>query len=238
MSTYLTTFLSPTGLHPTLRLTFPSSNLEAPTENCALHSYISLPSSLFPDKYQLSSSLFLASKNLRSLRSVSGETDLEAPDWAIMKWGSSMLVELALPCSGSNSALEPWHADIPLHLRYLSPSDSGLEYTDIPWPVVFWACTAEEGNKMKVNPFDRVNLGYDGMFGSKTMFYHLEPGTVRNDTSGRLVERLSVPVLQSQRTPWIEPGTVVVVLLGFCWILWKLLLATIRVGNISKNKVS
>lgn len=191
--------------------------LEPPSESCALHSYLTLPSTLFPDKYQLSSPLFLASKSLRSLRSVSGETDLEAPDWAIEKWGSAMLVELAPPDAKPGSKQGPWHADIPLHLRYIRPSVSGTAATEIPWPVVFWACRAEEGTKMSVNPFDRVNLGYDGLFGPKTMFYHLSP-----NSSGTLVETLSVPVLQTQRASWIEPGTVAVVLLGFCWVLWKL----------------
>lgn len=220
ISSYSTGFLSPTGLHPTLRLTFPSLELEPPSESCALHTYLTLPSTIFPDKYQLSSPLFLASKNLRSLRSVSGETDLEAPDWAIEKWGSAILVELATPLAGSRSNQGPWHADIPLHLRYLSPSASGVATTEIPWPVVFWACTAEEGTKTSVNPFDRVNLGYDGFFGPKTMFYHLPP----NNSSGKLVETLLVPVLQTQKASWIEPGTVAVVMLGFCWVSWKLLL--------------
>ncbi|MCJ1247220.1 protease B nonderepressible form [Trapelia coarctata] len=220
ISSYLASFLFPTGLHPTLRLTFPTAELEPPSENCALHSYLTLASTLFPDKYQLSSPLFLASKNLRSLRSVAGETDLEAPDWAIEKWGSAMLVELATPQAGSSPKQGSWHADIPLHLRYLSPSVSGVAATEIPWPVVFWACRAEKGTKMSVNPFDRVNLGYDGLFGPKTMFYHLSP----NNRSATLVETLSVPVLQTYRASWIKPGTVAVVLLGFCWVLWKLLL--------------
>lgn len=227
ISSYSTSFPSPIGLHPTLRLTFPSLKLEPPSENCALHSYLTLPSTLFPDKYQLSSPLFLASKNLRSLRSVSGETDLEAPDWAIEKWGSAILVELAPPSPGSSPNHGTWHADIPLHLRYLSPSALGVATTDIPWPVVFWACIAEEGTKMNVNPFDRVNLGYDGLFGPKTMFYHLQP----DNSSSTLTETLSVPVLQTHRASWIEPGTVAVVLLGFCWVLWKLLLLVLGQGK-------
>ncbi|MCJ1388379.1 protease B nonderepressible form [Xylographa bjoerkii] len=224
LSQYEASFLSPTGLHPTLRLNFPSSSSKTPSENCALHSYLTLPSTLFPDKYQLSSPLFLASKNLRWVRSVSGETDLEAPDWAVERWGSAMLIELAPPDPESNAVHESWHADIPLHLRYLRPSKSGAASTDIPWPVVFWACTAEEGSKMSVNPFDRVNLGYDGLFGPKTMFYHLDPAFNRHNDTGSLVERLSVPVLAMDSNAWIESGTVIVVVLGCLWVLGKLLL--------------
>ncbi|MCJ1476894.1 protease B nonderepressible form [Lambiella insularis] len=220
-STYHAHFLTPTGLHPTLRLTFPSST-SPPSPSCFLHTHLTLPSILFPDKYQLSSPLFLASKNLRHLRSLSGETDLEAPDWAVDKWGSAMLLELAPPKVASSEG-ESWRADIPLHLRYLPPAESGVAYADVPWPVVFWACTAEEGSKMSVNPFDRVNLGYEGLFGPRTMFYHLSPDLGRENETGRLVERLAVPVLATERAAWVEAGTVVVVLAGFAWVLWTLL---------------
>ncbi|MCJ1405397.1 protease B nonderepressible form [Xylographa trunciseda] len=223
-SQYEASFLFPTGLHPTLRLNFPASSAEPPSENCALHSYLTLPSTLFPDKYQLSSPLFLASKNLRLVRSLSGETDLEAPDWAVKRWGSAMLIELAPPDPRSSGAQDSWYADIPLHLRYLRPSQTGFAYADIPWPVVFWACTAEEGSKMSVNPFDRVNLGYDGLFGPKTMFYHLDPTVNQHNKSGDLMERLSVPVLATDTNVWIETGTIIVVVSGFLWVLWKLLL--------------
>ena len=73
---------------------------------------------------------------------------------------------------------------------------------------------------MGVNPFDRVNLGYDGLFGPKTMFYHLEPDGA--GASGSLVERLAVPVLDLDRSGLVEGGTVVVVVLGALWVCWKL----------------
>ena len=225
-STYQASLVTPTGLHPTLRLTFPLSSISPPAESCALHSYLTLPSTLFPDKYQLSAPLFLASKNLRSVRSVSGETDLEAPDWAIDKWGSAMLIELAPPVTSSKEA--SWHADIPLHLRYLAPSNSGKAYVDVPWPVVFWACSAEEGTKMNTNPFDRVNLGYDGLFGPRTMFYHFHPNGTGDGIRGKLVEILEVPTLDPKVATWLESGTVFIVLLGFLWVIWKLGLVAIR----------
>ena len=69
---------------------------------------------------------------------------------------------------------------------------------------------------MNANPFDRVNLGYDGLFGTKTMFYHLTP----NASSGEaLVERLDVPVLDSDKTAWLSAGTSLVVGLGLLWVL-------------------
>ena len=71
---------------------------------------------------------------------------------------------------------------------------------------------------MNVNPFDRVNLGYDGLFGPRTMFYHLEPDA---GATG-LVESLAVPVLDLDRATWVEEVTVGVVTLGVVWVAWKL----------------
>lgn len=185
------------------------------------------------DQYQLSSPNYLASKNLRALRSLSGETDLEAPDWAISSWGSALLLELAPPLSAKDSQTkEPWHAEIPLHLRYLRPPEvlqispvpdpdnpSGHRMLSVPWPNVFWACPTDEGTKMNTNPFDRVNLGYDGLFGPRTMFYHLQ-----SVSHGKpLIEELRAPVMDLAGVKWIEFGTVSVVSLGFLWVLWKLL---------------
>jgi len=76
---------------------------------------------------------------------------------------------------------------------------------------------------MNVNPFDRVNLGYDGLFGPRTMFYHLQPSAAGNGSgNGSLVEMISVPVLDTRRTEWVEVGTVAVMLVGFLWVCWKL----------------
>ncbi|KAI9881334.1 MAG: protease B nonderepressible form [Pleopsidium flavum] len=229
--TYSSSFTSPTGLHPTLGLNFQTTSTNPPATTCALHAYLTLPSYLFADKYQLSDPLFLASKHLHSIRSISGETDLEAPDWAVKKWGSSMLVELSPPSPRKYQAQHErnWHADIPLHLRYLPPTAGGITKVQVPWPVVFWACTAEEGTKMTVNPFDRVNLGYDGLFGPRTMFYHLEP-TPPGNVNGTLVETLDVPVLDMEKAEYVEVGTVLVVLVGFLWVCWKLVAVFRHVG--------
>ncbi len=74
---------------------------------------------------------------------------------------------------------------------------------------------------MSVNPFDRVNLGYDGLFGPRTMFYHLEP-TAMGNGNGSLIEILRMPVLDTEKAGRVEVGTAVVVLVGFLWVCWKL----------------
>ncbi|KAH8702558.1 protein pbn1 [Talaromyces proteolyticus] len=235
-ATYTTKFETPTGLHPTLKISLSPSAVVRPSAPedamCALHTYLTLPSFIFADKYQLSTTdeLFLNSHNLVALRAISGETDLEAPDWVLPQWGSNLLLELAHPTDTSHS----WDVTIPLHLRYLKPSQSGFQSAPLSWPVVFWACTAEDGTKMGINPFDRVNLGYEGLFGPKTMFFQLHPGHYNNSDSRRerrLVEEISVPVLQTaegdmlvrgKTARQLELGTLIAIVLGFVWVLWKL----------------
>ena len=73
--------------------------------------------------------------------------------------------------------------------------------------------------RMGSNPFDRVNLGYDGLFGPRTMFYHLNPA---EDTNGTLVEEIKVPVLDLDKVNQVEIGTVAIVTLGVSWVLWCL----------------
>ncbi|OBT49640.1 hypothetical protein VE04_10037, partial [Pseudogymnoascus sp. 24MN13] len=166
---FSSSFIEPTGLHPTLQLTIRDSQPPKNRKGCSLNAHLMLPRSVFPDKYQFRDALFMASKNLTALRHVTVPVDLEAPEYTMALWGSSLLVELAPPPPSEES----WTAEIPLHLRYLLPNESGYSSTSLPSPVLFWACEADEESKLEGNPFDRVNLGYDGLFGDKTLFYHL-----------------------------------------------------------------
>lgn len=222
-SSYNATFLHPTGLHPKLHLTLSRRNLQPPRDTCALHAYWTLPSALFIDRYQFSDALSLASQNLVALRSLSGEEDLEAPDWVIERWGSAALFELAHPLAPIDDESD-FVVTIPAHLRYLPgprlPTDLPDQATlEVPWPTVFWACEAEEGLKMSNNPFDRINLGFDGLFGPKTMFYHIPPAS----GAERLVAEVRVPVLSSESAGYVRFGTALAVLVGFGWVCWKIL---------------
>jgi hypothetical protein len=212
-----TSFRQPTGLHPTLELKFPSNALVQPDESCALHAYLTLPSSVFIDRYQLSDPLFLASQNLVALRSLSGATDLEAPVWTTPQWGSAALLELAHPGTPSINN-DTWIVTVPLHTRYMLPSTDGTHNAHIPWPAVFWACEAEDGLKMAVNPFDRTNIGYDGLFGPKTLFHHIGAAA----ETKTLMETLEIPVLDQTKSRYVEMGTGVAVLAGFLWVMWCL----------------
>ena len=81
---------------------------------------------------------------------------------------------------------------------------------------------ADEGSKFPINPFDRVNLGYDGLFGPKTMFYHLSPESAWGRSEGRLVNMISVPVVDLDKIKYVEAATAGAVLVGFLWVFWCL----------------
>lgn len=241
-------FLQPAGLHPTLQLSMSSANPPVEDAYCAVHAHLTLPKTVFADRYQLSDELFLASKNLSALRWSSEPVDLEAPAYATKTWGSGVLVELAPLLPGGVSLSEdngeravaeaeaggkdqqegPWTAEVPLHLRYLEPNSEGYQDVEVPYPAVFWACTAEEGTKFPNSPFERTNLGYDALFGPRTVFWHVEPRPANED--GRLTCPVRVPVLDVDDAQWVRTGTAAAVLLGFGWVLCRLLRTLVRKG--------
>ncbi|KAG9247044.1 PIG-X [Calycina marina] len=214
-SSFAARWLQSTGLHPVLGLEIDDSTRPTDERACSLHTHLTLPRTVFADKYQLSDSLVLASKNLSAIHYSTPAVDLEAPAYTLKTWGSSVLLELAPPSSPGES----FTAQIPLHLRFLPPSNgtAGIAKIELPYPVVFWACVADEGSKFPINPFDKVNLGYDGLFGPKTMFYHLIP------QGEKLVNTINVPVLDLDQSRYVEMGTAATVVLGFGWVLWCLL---------------
>lgn len=235
---FATSFIQPTGLHPALRVQMNARAITPPLsategEECALHAYFTLPRGVFADKYQLADDLFLESKNLSALRYISQPVDLEAPEYVMDLWGSAVLLELSPPASPAREAI--WTAEVPLHLRYLAPSSGGYASVEVPYPAVFWACTTEEGTKFPASPFERVNLGYDGLFGPRTVFWHVDPRPVK--AGGRLMSNIRVPVLDTDRAGWVSAGTTAVVVLGFGWIVWKLLQVYLRTGYGPKKQM-
>lgn len=231
-ASFSTRFLEPTGMHPALQIRLDGAATRPPNaddddgSHCSLHAYLTLPRTIFADKYQFSDPLYLASKNLTALRYITHKVDLEAPAYAMKPWGSSALLELSPPSSKSTES--PWTAEVPLHLRYLSPTLGGYRTAEVPYPAVFWACTTEEGTKFPSSPFERVNLGYDGLFGPRTVFWHVDPAP--QVAGGRLINEVRVPVLDMVKSEWVGAGTAAVVLLGFGWIIWKLIAVYLKMG--------
>ena len=87
---------------------------------------------------------------------------------------------------------------------------------------------------MDTNPFDRRNLGYDGLFGRGTLFYHLQSAA----REGGGVQRVEVPVLDlgGAAAGWVEGGTGMAVLVGSAWVVWCLLKVALWGGE-GKGKV-
>lgn len=199
------------GLHPTLHIHLPA--LTQPHPSCKLHAYLTLPTPLFIDRHAFRDALFLASHNLVSLVSLSGATNLEAPDWAVEAWGSAALLQLAVP---HEAAFAP---SVPLHLRYLAPASRGHVHVPVSPPVVFWACARGGADEDAVsawsNPFDRTRLGYDSSFVEGTVFHHLQGG-------GMLGVEVPVLDLGSKVAAWVEGGTVAAVVMGLGWVVWCL----------------
>lgn len=229
-SSFSMAVVEPQGLHPTLRLSISSPKPPAAAvENqaydgsCGLHAYLTLPKTVFADRYQLADDLFMASKNLTRLRYASTPVDLEMPEYKTPQWGSAVLLDLAPPSSSGS----PWTAEIPLHLRYMLPALGGLSQTEVPYPAVFWACKAEGEASFADSPFDRANLGYDRLFAPRTVFWHVEP---RPDPStaashATLMTKLRVPVVAVEKSSWVEAGTALTILVGFSWVLFSLFFA-------------
>ncbi|KIH91841.1 protein pbn1 [Sporothrix brasiliensis 5110] len=243
-ASYSATFTQPTGLHPTLQLRVapgPPPHHHNPDDgkfgSCKLHTYLTLPRYIFADRYQLGDVLFLASKNLTALHHMTQPVDLEAPDYAVPVWGSAALIELAPPVglTEEQQRSSEWTAEIPLHLRYLLPADGGYRSVEVPYPLVFWACEADKDVQFTTNPFDRVHVGYDGLFDETTEFWHLKPdpslGAASSASStDALTIPIRVPVLDSSKAQWVNVGTSAAILLGFSWVLWKLLSVYLRTG--------
>lgn len=88
---------------------------------------------------------------------------------------------------------------------------------------------------MNVNPFDRLHLGYEALFGPRTRFMHVPPAiegsaNASPNGKGRLVEWIDVPILDLRKTRFVEMGTVgavVLAFLGLCWVLF---------GNVGERK--
>lgn len=227
-------FKTPTGLHPTMQLGLDSNHPPTDAGSCKIYAYLTLPRTIFADRYQLADDLFLASKNLTAAPYTSLPVDLEAPEYTTSAWGSTVLVQLAPP--EVRTYHDVWTAEIPLHLRYLKPSKTGVEDIEVPLPAVFWACDPVKSADFTRSPFDRTHLGYDDLFEDGTTFWHVHPRGLGGNRvmKGRLMSGISVPVLNDSSSEWVGIGTTAVVSLGFAWVLWKLLSAFMHSGQKSQ----
>ncbi|KAF7846148.1 hypothetical protein BT93_L5129 [Corymbia citriodora subsp. variegata] len=234
---YHVSFDTPAGLHPTLRISFAGRSLlnepaKVPSGSaCTLYTYVTLPSFLFADEYAFPTlepdNLFQEAHGIVSLKAISGEKDLELPDYAIERWGSTLLLELDSKLSSPKTSGD---IKIPLHFRYMNSTIGGEEAVQVPWPVLFWACSSDESIDLRGNPFDRTHLGHDTMFGDDTIFYYLQPDTHARDQA---TESITIPVLDTNHVSYaiVEQATLLVVVAGFCYLAVRILLGIISECN-------
>lgn len=232
---FKSSFLEPSGMHPNLELRVSDVTAFEENQSCKLYAYLTLPRTIFIDKYQFIDKLFLEDRNIAELGYISDNVDLEAPEYTIGTWGTVVLIRLTQPSAKLNQGRE-WVARVPTHLRYLLPisKKNGIREIEIPFPIMFWACATEETFDFSKNPFDRVHLGYDGLFNPNTLFYHLKPYATWDD--GRLVSSLKVPVLDLDNSDLVEKWTYIAIGFGFFWVLSCLLKVFIKTGYASTYK--
>ncbi len=166
MDTTLTSYFTlPSSLHPTLSILLTPHFSANPNPNCHLHTFISLPDSLFVDPYELQdiwgppvlpkpSNIERVLKNKGFLDDEVGEqlnpviwyltpndTDLESPVQegrpTILNPRQHATLHLVLDVPTSYSDDEEsnenpsLHIQIPLHARYLQPSQSSSSFVDV-----------------------------------------------------------------------------------------------------------
>ncbi|KAL2111797.1 hypothetical protein VUR80DRAFT_9277 [Thermomyces stellatus] len=155
------------------------------------------------------------------------------PEYKTPTWGSTVLLELAPPETSTDGASSPWTAEVPLHLRYKTPTEGGYADAQVPYPAVFWACEAGGKAAFSGNPWDRASLGYDALFGPTTSYWHVEP---RPEGEEDLMIRTKVPVLDTEKSGWVEVGTAAAILVGFAWVLFSLFSAV--TGKVASRRGS
>ncbi len=210
--TYSSDWIEPMGLHPSLGLKIANA-IPPKAEECKLYAHLSLPRTVFADRYQLQDEIFMTSKNLSQLTWMSKPVDLEAPEYTTAVWGSSVVLELAPP---QQNTWEAWSAEIPLHLRYLRPNGSGYSSAIIPQPQLFWGCEGDAEHLAGRNPFARQGLTIESQVPEKNIFFHLSRAEGEDG-----YKTISVPVLNTKYEREIEIGTSIAIALGFGWVLWK-----------------
>ncbi|KAL0082162.1 PIG-X [Phycomyces blakesleeanus] len=186
------------SLHPHLHT---SLTIEQPQTNCYFDLLYELPPSVFVDPNQLTS--------LYRQVAVYGETDLEAPLEHVQEKRGSV-VHLRF------SSL-PSEVDLPLHLRYQSPSIySSYRPITIPRPLAGWTCTNSPG-------FPPLLTNTLTLLPHNTSYATFDPIPQENSKL-----TLQVPVGRVGDMSIVEIGTLGCVTLGTLWIMVALWASIIK----------
>ncbi|BFZ59108.1 protease B nonderepressible form [Saitoella coloradoensis] len=191
------------GMHPVLVTQITPT--EPPAEECTLNALYTLPSPVFLDKYQLADRAAFKSGGVSSSR-VWGETDLEAPVWAVDGWGSMAAVEVDWR---GQEVKDDITVELPLHMRYAVPDDE--RQVEIQQPVVYWACENIPQSPLEENPFDTPQTLYTHLHPGDTTFHFLTP-TLEH------AMRIEVPTARTGDLAMARWGTMGAITLGMVWV--------------------
>ncbi|GAA5932655.1 PIG-X/PBN1 family protein [Sporobolomyces koalae] len=232
-----TTLLPEQGFHPTLHLSIdptPSPN----AERCRLFTWISFPQSFIVDRYQLAQlhdegKLGLSNGTFQ----VRGDSNLEGPEWTAEP--VSILVQLSSPDPFATDDEEEFKLDVPVHLRYQRPTKIPRTKTlrvqdrvsvSIDPPRVFWAC--EPGDQTLDSTTTSSFVGCPpSSLSTRTSFPSIDNSTLyyvdSRDSCSSPRPDPSVPPLQVSLPTGVEtdsafvgPVTVVIIWLGFVYLVW------------------
>lgn len=216
-------FERPAGLHPKHILSL--ENVRSPQEQCSLFAKYTFTKSLFLDKYQLAElNKPTPSKDaVGYLYGLWGETDLEAPIWAVDGYGSEALVQIYTRNRPAGETPGTFQFELPTHSRYEVPQMNSTIVGEIqPWPVVFWACqpTLEEKEEHPASAaVETINLGYEAIFPENTVFHYLTPSVAPGQ---RLQSEFDIPVAPLASYETVQLITVVVIFGSFFYLIYEI----------------
>lgn len=235
--TYSVEFERPTGLHPKHVISL--ENIFPPQEQCSLFAKYTFDKSLFLDKYQLAelSKPTPSRPPVGYLYNLWGESDLEAPVWAVDGYGSEALVQIYTKNRPSTEVPGKFQFELPAHSRYEVPQ---LNITSVqetqPWPAVFWACqpTKEElESHPSPGSVEAVTLGYEQIFPKSTVFHFLQP--LPSDDQ-KLISHFDIPVAPVSAYETVQNITFLVIFGSFLYLIYELIGKARGIANQPKVK--
>jgi len=211
-------FIKPHGMHPVYSVTLIDNSLFPfePETKCKLRFDIDLPKQFIVDKYQLEGLIGRVGDTscIKSLElSNNGDIDLELPDYKVEEFGSTVHLVLDERCVVTNNGFQ-----LPLHLRYGAPNNSGVQKVKITAGELYWSCLVND--KARWSSITHSFHYEDGTLGKSKLedsiewrYYHIQ-----NKASSKL--EIDLPVGQITHLKFVEIGTLLVVLMSSIYILW------------------
>jgi len=221
--TYSVDFERPTGLHPKHVISL--ENVFSPQARCSLFAKYTFAKSLFLDKYQLAEldKPTPSRDAVGYLHGLWGESDLEAPIWAVDGYGSEALVQIYAKNRPKSETPGTFQFELPTHSRYEVPQLNSTVVDEVqPWPVVFWACQSTEEEKEAYpapGAVETVHLGYETIFPKNTVFHYLTPKVEAGKT---LQSEFDIPVAPFSSYETVQLVTLIAILTGFFYLTYEL----------------